>query len=87
MSDRAIYWLGGQSYRWIGAGFGAQMESFEWRRAPAGTQRTLCGFTFTVFQTHRRGLRIRHSWGLAVCGTLDELQVKIREFEKALRSI
>ncbi len=58
-------------YRYIGMGFGAQLESLELRRPPAGTQRRIGGVRFTVFQTHRVGLRVRASWGCLGWGDLD----------------
>jgi hypothetical protein len=78
--DDVFYWLADTSherdlkgshsrfYRWIG-GLGAQLDSYEWRRPPAGTRRCLFGHEFVVFQTSRSFLRVRCSW--AVTGSLN----------------
>lgn len=85
--DRAILVLGGRHYRSIGLGLGAQLESMEWRRPAAGTERELGGHRFRVFSTHRQGFRIRVSWGLAVDGCLDTVLHRLREMQADLRRI
>jgi hypothetical protein len=82
--DQVVLILGGRRYVWIGPGFGAQLESFEWRRPAAGTTRTLAGVRFTVFQTHRVGLRVRASWGVSGHGNIDDQSRRIREARSAL---
>lgn len=89
--DYALYYLGGRWYRWLGPWFGAQMESWEYRRARAGTGRVLNGFVFVVFQTGARDwrLRVRHSWALASAAgaPIDDACHRIAEFKSALNAL
>jgi len=82
---KIFYQINGQFYS-FSHGLGAQMTSSEWRRAPAGTQRTILGVNFTVFNTHRTGLKIETSWAMANHGTLDEHNARIKEFEHRLNN-
>jgi hypothetical protein len=56
-------WYEGRFYSWIG-GFGAQLQSFEWRCPPAGTRRRIAGRDYRVFNASRRWLRCRVAWEL-----------------------
>jgi len=60
-------------YRYIG-GFGAQLDSFEWRRPPAGTRRRLFGYDFVIFSTSRRWLRVRCSWSAVGVDSIDDIR-------------
>ena len=61
--DDVFYWLGGRFYRWVG-GFGAQLQSIEWRTPKPGTRRYLIGEEFVVFSAARRWIRVEVSWAL-----------------------
>lgn len=63
--ERAELILGGRRYRWCGW-FGCQLESSEWRRPPAGTEREIVGRRFRVFTTKRAGLKVLVTWALAL---------------------
>lgn len=64
--DTVAYWLvdtkskrdgrHGRFYTWIG-GFGAQLNSFEWRCPKPGTRRRLAGLEFEVFNVSRGWVR------------------------------
>ncbi|WP_421439934.1 hypothetical protein [Agrobacterium tumefaciens] len=57
-------WYDGTFYTWIG-GFGAQLQSFEWRSPPAGTRRRIAGRDYVVFNVSRSWFRCRVAWALA----------------------
>lgn len=84
--DHAIYVLNGREYRWSGW-HGCQLESKEWSRVPAGTQRKIAGFDFRVFTTHREWLRYRTTWALAISGDLDYCNTRIRALQSHLRAL
>ena len=67
VGDRAYVVLGGRRYSWSGW-FGCQLESIEWRRVPAGTEREIAGRTFRVWRTERLWLRVRTLWCLTGLG-------------------
>jgi|13_taG_2_1085334.scaffolds.fasta_scaffold289206_1 hypothetical protein len=61
--NATAYWLvdtsnsrAGRFYTWIG-GFGAQLNSFEWRCPAPGTRRVLAGMEFEVFCVTRGWVR------------------------------
>jgi hypothetical protein len=87
---QVFYLLDGVIYRWSGW-CGCQLESIEWRRPPAGTQRVLTidfeRFEFTVFNTSRHGLKIRSTWALSHGGSLDEQDARIFHLQTTLRKI
>ena len=86
--------LGGVVYRWNGW-FGCQLESIEWRRAPAGTERVLDfglgkpTITVTVWKTERRWAvgRVRTFWAVSPRGTHDEHNARIFELKNALKGM
>ena len=87
----AQFLIGGVKYRWTGW-FGCQLESFEWRRVPAGTRRTLdIGYLqpieVKVFTTKRDGLRVRTTWAVSHSGTLDEQNARIVALRTALSTL
>ena len=86
ISDHAILVLDGRHYRWSGW-FGCQLESMEWRRRPAGTEREIAGRKFRVFSTVRAGIRYRTTWALAICGSVDYCNEQIRALKSALREL
>lgn len=59
--DDKFFWLSGELYHYS-PGFGAQLFSFQWTHPHAGEERTLCGRTFRVFNSSRRGPRVMVSW-------------------------
>jgi len=62
--DNVFYWIDGHIYTWVG-GFGAQLQSFQWTRPPAGTRRRLLGVDFVIFRTERIWFRVQCSWARA----------------------
>lgn len=68
--------------------FGCQLESFEWRRPPAGTQRVLKAlrkdYTVTVFTTRRLGLLVKCTWSIQLPRDVREANKAIREFYEEL---
>lgn len=85
-----FYWLvdqhtdRGQFYHWIG-GFGAQINSFEWRKPTPGTRRRLVGVEFEPVQAHRRWFKWRISWRLVNMPKGREAQLDaIREAEQRI---
>jgi len=82
--DKAFFRLDGRLYSWS-PGFGAQLESKEWFRVPAGAERTLLGETFRVWRSDREGLKFTTTWGMvALPKTLDEIHEHLREFKEKL---
>ena len=66
--DDKFYWLvdvkrksraskNGRFYKWIG-GFGAQLESIEWRKPDIGQRRVLFGHEFKVFNCSSAGISL-----------------------------
>ena len=86
--------LGGVVYRWNGW-FGCQLESIEWRRAPAGTERVLDfglgkpTITVTVWKTKRQGpfLKVRTLWAISARGSIDEHNARIFDLKNALKGM
>ena len=84
--------LGGVRYSWNGW-FGCQLESREWRRPPAGTQRVLqfnrTTVTTTVFTTRRRPWfgKCTVTWAVSASGTHDEHTARIHELRNALKDL
>lgn len=94
MKDGVFARLGGVVYRWNGWG-GCQLESYEWRRVPAGTERVL-GFgvgqptiTVTVWRTVRQWpfFKVRTLWAVSPRGSIDEHNARISELKNALRNM
>lgn len=88
--DDKFYWLsscrGKKSasnwYKWAG-GFGAQLESFEWKTPPAGSKRVLFGREFRLFSVDRRFPITRCAWALVGgCNTPEELNALKRELNE-----
>ena len=80
-------------YKWSGW-YGCQLESFEFRRLPAGTERELnLGITngfqkIRLFSTRRTGyFTVRHTWSITLSGDIDKQNAQIREFRNKLRSL
>lgn len=87
--DDVFYWLDGRFYNWIG-GFGAQLQSIEWRLPKPGTRRTLAGREFVVFHGTRGRwpLKWKISWAMTGLGkSTDEDLARIREFKDVLRNL
>lgn len=72
-ADSLFYWLDGRFYGWSGW-FGCQLQSFEWRRMPAGTRRRLVDRDFVVVATQRRWLRVRTTWSMTGNPTSEEIR-------------
>ena len=93
--DGALLWLRDKKtdgpgfwYHWIG-GLGAQIESFELRRPPAGERRILNGREYTVFSTIRHGPVCRVSWALSsgLPKNLEEAHALIRQIKKEFEGL
>ena len=78
-----FYWIDGRMYHWTGW-FGCQLESWEWFRVHAGTQRTLAGECFTVFRSEREGLKWRTTWAMRLPDGCDAANAKLRGFKQKL---
>lgn len=86
--------LGGVAYHWNGWG-GCQLESSEWRRVPAGTERVLNfaigkpKITVTVWKTERKWpfLKVRTLWAVSNRGDIDEHNARIWELKNALKGM
>lgn len=78
--DQTFYWLNGRFYTWIG-GFGAQLQSIEWRCPRPGDRRVLSGTVFRPFSADRKWGKWRVSW--VVDGPQLSLEA-IREMRKHL---
>ena len=84
----------GVRYRWSGW-YGCQLESFEWRRPPAGTTRTLDfgigkpSIVVSVFTTERKLWlgKCRCTWAVSPTGRIDEHFARIQELKDALRGL
>lgn len=92
-TPRKIYKINNQLYWWTGW-FGCQLESYEWRRVPAGTTRTLNledskgPIDFRVFTTERDGLKYRTTWSMVGnCGDINEENSRIHELRKRLSEL
>jgi hypothetical protein len=81
--DSRFYWLSGRLYTWIG-GFGAQLQSFQWRHPKAGESRKLCGLEFRPFHSERRWLRVRVAWATKLPADLNEANQFLRRLERDL---
>ena len=78
MIDKVFFRINGKLYSWIG-GLGAQLESTEWFRVSAGTERELLGETFRVFRTDREGMKYRTTWSLVnLPQNIDKAHEKLR---------
>lgn len=87
MRDHAVAIIAGRRYRWTGW-FGCQLESMEWRRVPAGTEREILGRKFRVWRTEREWLRVRTLWCLIGLGrSVDEDSAKINALRDDLRAL
>jgi len=85
--DKAFFRLDGRLHSWS-PGFGAQLESKEWRRVPAGTERKLLGETFRVWRSDREGLKFTTTWGMVnLPSNLDEIHEHLREFKAKLAKL
>ncbi|WP_316207434.1 hypothetical protein [Bradyrhizobium sp. SZCCHNR3118] len=93
--DNRFYWLSGKLYTWIG-GFGAQLESRQWRHPKPGEQRILGDRIFRPFNSHRQFLwlfrdslfpiptpicRVSVSWATNLPADLDERNFCLSEFQ------
>lgn len=77
---QAFYWCDDRFYTWIG-GFGAQLRSFEWSAPCAGTERTIFGKRFRVFNVSCKWPMVDVSWAvLEPLPTADD----IRKLKKEL---
>ena len=94
MSDGVFARIGGHIYRWNGW-LGCQLESSEWRRAPAGAERVLDfgtgqpSITVRVWRTERTWpyIKVRTFWAVSPAGTLDEHGARIAGLKAALRGM
>ena len=86
--------IGGIVYRWNGWA-GCQLESYEWRRVPAGTRRVLDfglgkpKITVTVWTTERKCpfRKVRTLWAVSERGSTDEHNARISELKNALKGM
>lgn len=82
----------GKEYRWSGW-FGCQLESFEWKTLPAGTQRAFIfgsgtqKIDMTIFTTKREGLKVRTTWAVSSSGTHAEHTARIYALQDALKKL
>lgn len=83
--DQPFYWLSGTFYTWIG-GYGAQLQSFQWRHPRPGEERILCGVRFRPFHSVRSGLRVRVSWATNLPSNLNASNDWLRQFKAHLGS-
>lgn len=94
--DTRYYWLvdtsngrekgRGELYHFM-SGFGAQLESFQWRHPLPGETRRLCGREFVVFLSSREFLRVRVSWAMKHAPSdVGEKLTAIRALERDLNS-
>jgi hypothetical protein len=84
--DGRFYWLSGQLYTFHGW-YGAQLTSFQWLHPKPGERRTLAGYEFRPFMSHRQGLRVRVSWkATALPPTLGEAGRFLRELQHKLNN-
>lgn len=94
MSASVYAVIGRVRYRWNGW-FGCQLESREWRRPPAGTQRILDfgvgrpNIRVTVFSTRRWPWfgKCTVTWAVDPSGSLDEHSARIGELKNALKEL
>ena len=78
-SNQVFLWMSGRFYTWIG-GFGAQLQSFEWRCPRPGTRRILKSLEFEVFDASRRWFKWRVSWRqVGAEMTMDQIRALRRE--------
>jgi hypothetical protein len=86
----ARYWFDGIEYRKTGY-FGCQLESLEWATSPAGTTRQLmfstCYVEVNLKTTKRKGLKVKHTWGVSCRGTLQEHKERIECLFKQLAEL
>lgn len=84
----------GIKYRWNGWG-GCQLETSEWRRPPAGTERHLDfgvgkpSITVKIFTTRRVWPlgKCQCTWAIPSHGTLDQHNARIWELKSALKEL
>ena len=93
--DGRFYWLvdthnkeragkHGRFYHWIG-GFGAQIDSYEWRIPNPGTTRRLVNRDFRVFSVSPQWPMVRVSWAMTGMGkSLDQDNAQIADLKEAL---
>jgi hypothetical protein len=80
-SDQTFYWLAGRFYTWFG-GFGAQLQSFEFRCPKPGEERTIAGRHFRPFNVSRTWPMWRVSWATDRINSVED----IRDLEKAIKA-
>lgn len=85
--NKLIYRIDGIDYERNGW-FGCQIRSFERKRPPAGTCRKILDYYFYIYRTHRYGLfKFECCWTINTCGSLDEVNAKIRKLYEDLNNI
>lgn len=84
--DDVYYWLSGRLYHQSGW-LGAQLQSFEWRRPPAGTKRRLAGRDFVIFSTERRFFIVRCIWAMPGTQTNESVRALIEDLKKTGETI
>lgn len=83
--DDTVYFWASRPYRWSGW-LGAQLESYERRRPPAGAERRMFGRDFRIFSTKREGAWYRCAWTLTrIPEDIDKANHVIREFQSKIR--
>jgi hypothetical protein len=90
----AQLFIGGFVYRWTGW-FGCQLETWEWRRVPAGTRRLIefdgKHYEVHVWSTGARKWRTRWKvptlWTIPLDCNLDEANARLRKFKDDLRGL
>lgn len=89
---RVFFVFDGIEYSWNGW-FGCQLESYEFRRPPAGTTRELDfgegkqKICVTIFSTHREWFWCRCTWAVSNSGTHEEHTTRIHQLRNALREL
>lgn len=81
--DDRYYWLNGQFYTWSGW-LGSQLQSFQWTHPRGGEVRKLAGRDYRVFQSVRRGLRVRVTWATRLPDNLDAANALLRKIQLEL---
>ena len=85
--DKVFFRINGKLYSWTGW-LGCQLESREWLRVPAGTERTLLGEDFRVWRSDRDGLKYRTTWSLInLPENIDKANERIRGLKDKLAKL
>lgn len=90
LPDKLFFRIDGVMYSWTGW-FGCQLESHEWRRYPAGTERVILGMRFRVWTTERHWFTCctieRHWFKCCTTWALCELPDDVYRANETLREL